>query len=383
LHPLSVTARDVIDRLTAPEGYPLASAPRSDEEPVGRYAALFGRDALITALQVLPIRPTMAEATLGALGARQGRRTCAARAEEAGKILHEYWPSAPAWHRDRGWPVGRTGSLHYFGSVDATALFLVLAARVGFTAPAVDLALEWLVESLSDSGLVTYTGHRTGGLYHQGWRDGEWENEEAGVRWPDGSQVQGPVAVASAQAFAYVALRAHGLPEQAGRLAEAVDGAFFRHGEPWPALAVDGDGRAVPTMASEMGILLWSGMLRGRRIEPTVAALSSLSTRWGIRTISPAHPCFSPDAYHLGAVWPFECWFAWGGLRRVGAVDLAREVRTGVLDALRVLGQMPECFAVPLDEREPTLIARATRTQAWTAGAAWALENEWDGLGDP
>jgi glycogen debranching enzyme len=383
MHPLSDSALDVIDTLTAEHGYPLASAPPSDDEPVGRYAALFGRDALITALQFLPVRPGMAGSTLQALGARQGRRSCAARAEEVGKILHEYWPTAPAWHREHGWPIGSTGSLHYFGSVDATPLYLILAARVGLQDATVDLAMEWLETALSDTGLLTYTGHREGGLYDQGWRDGIWGKKDVGVRWPDGSHVEGPVAVASAQAFAYEALRSHGRHTEARRLAEAVDAAFFRHGEPWPALAVDGHGVAVPTQASEMGVLLWSGILGPERIRPTVAALSSLSTRWGLRTISRSHPCFAPDAYHLGAVWPFECWFAWGGLRRAGADDLARNVQAGVLDAIAVLREMPECYAVPLEEQEPTLVSRATRTQAWTAGATWALENEWDGLAGP
>jgi glycogen debranching enzyme len=266
--------------------------------------------------------------------------------------------------------------------VDATPLYLILAARVGLHDSTVDLALDWLDTSLSGSGLLTYTGQRKGGLYDQGWRDGTWDREDGGIRWPDGSHVESPVAVASAQAFAYEALRSHGLDTKARELAEAVDAAFFRHGEPWPAIAVDGHGRAVGTRASEMGILLWSGILKPERIEPTVAALSSLSTRWGLRTISADHPCFAPDAYHLGAVWPFECWFTWGGLRRVGADHRARAVREGVLEAIALLREMPECYAVPLDEIEPMLVSRATRTQAWTAGAVWALENEWDGLAD-
>jgi glycogen debranching enzyme len=380
MEPLSDEACAVIDRLTTAEGYPLASAPPSKDEPIGRYAALFGRDALITSLQMLPVRPAMVEATLRALGARQGRRECELRAEEVGKILHEYWPRAQDWHRRHGWPVGPRGSLYYFGSVDSTPLFLILAARTGQDDSAVRSALEWLEKSLSETGLLTYEGHRTGGLYHQGWRDGLRDKEGVGIRWPDGAPVEGPVAVASAQAFAYEALLSHGLGTQARSLAEAVDSAFFGHGAPWPALAVDGEGRPVPAKASEMGILLWSGVLRPERIEATVDALSSLLTRWGLRTVSTDHACFSPDAYHFGAVWPFECWFAWGGLSRVGAKDLAGSVKDGVLDAIARLGQMPECYAVPMDESEPALVARATRTQAWTAGAAWALENEWDAL---
>lgn len=377
--PLSQSALSAIDSLVTAEGWPMASAPRSNTEPVGRYAALYGRDSLITALQVLPMRPEMAASTLRALEKRQGRDTNEPLAEEEGKILHEDWTQAPDWHREQAWPVAPNGSFRYFGAVDSTPIYLILAARVGAHGPSVDAALRWLRKALAGSGLLTYMGPRTAGLYHQGWRDGIWGKSGVGVRWPDGSQVEGPVAVASAQAFAYEALRAHGLLDDAEDLAQAVDKAFFQHGEEWPAIAIDGRGRAVPTMASEMGILLWADILRPARVEPTVAAIASLRSAWGLRTISPIHPCFSPTAYHLGAVWPFESWLAWGGLRRVGADDLATSVRDGVLGAIERLEAMPECYAAPLDNGEPVIPARATQMQAWTAGAVWAFENQWSG----
>jgi glycogen debranching enzyme len=358
----------------------MASAPPSEREPVGRYAALYGRDSLITSLQVLPPRPNIARSTLRVLGERQGRASNKALAEEAGKILHEDWPNAPDWHREHAWPVADNGTLRYFGTVDATPLYLILAARLGVRGPSVDAALRWLRRSLARSGLLTYNGPRRGGLYHQGWRDGIWGKDGVGIRWPDGTQVEGPVAVASAQALAYEALRSHGFLAEAEDLAKAVDEAFFRHGEDWPAVAVDGRGRAVPTMASEMGFLLWADILSPPRIQPTVDAIDSLLSRWGLRTISPTHPCFSPFAYHLGAVWPFESWFAWGGLRRVGADGLAKSLRDRVLDAIEHLDAMPECYAAPLDDSEPIIPSRATQMQAWTAGAVWALENEWSGL---
>jgi glycogen debranching enzyme len=374
---LSQRALVAVDSLVTVEGWPKASAPPSDAEPIGRYATLYGRDSLITSLQVLPCRPRIAAATLQALGSRQGRTDNEALAEERGKILHEDWTQAPNWHRNHGWPIDGDGSLRYFGAVDSTPLYLILAARVGASGPNVDAALRWLRTSLAGTGLLTYGGHVTGGLYHQGWRDGIWGKDGVGVRWPDGSQVEGPVAVASAQALAYEALRSHGFMADAEDLAQAVDEAFYRHGEDWPAIAVDGEGRAVPTMASEIGILLWSDILRPPRIQPAVDAIESLLCRWGLRTISPLHPCFSPTAYHLGAIWPFESWFAWGGLRRVGADGLAKSLRDRVLNAIEHLHAMPECYAAPLDDSEPFIPARATRMQAWTAGAVWALENEW------
>ncbi|MEU4694716.1 hypothetical protein [Actinoplanes sp. NPDC023714] len=365
------------------EGFLTASAAPAADEPVGRYATLFGRDALIAALQVLPVRPAIAAATVASLGSRQGRRHVPQTSEEPGKIPHEDWEVAPQWHREHAWPVAPDGSLRYFGSVDSTSLYLIVAARLGISDGTVAAALEWLRSGLTANGLITYDGHREGGLYHQGWRDGLWDKEGSGIRWPSGDQVEGPVAVASAQAFAYEALRCHGFDADADRLADAVEETFFGHGEPWPALAVDGHGRAVPTKASEIGILLWSGLLKPARIAPAVTALESLMTPWGPRTISSEHPSFAPDAYHLGSVWPFECWFTWGALRRYGASGLARRVAEGVLDAVEVLGCMPECYAAPLDGGPPFVPRRATRLQAWTAGAVWALTSDWDGKSSP
>jgi glycogen debranching enzyme len=379
---ISEAALAVVDTLVTSDGWPMASAPLSADEPVGRYASLYGRDFVITALQVLPQRPGIAAATLRALGDRQGHGTDPVTGEEPGKILHEDWVEAPSWHRRHAWPVTSGGALRYFGSVDATPLYLILAARTGNRGPAVEAALQWLRQSLSRAGLLTYTGHRVGGLFHQGWRDGILGKPGVGICWPDGSQVEPPIAVASAQAFAYEALRSHGLLSEAEALAAQVDEGFFRHGAPWPALAVDGHGDAVPTMASEIGILLWSGILRPERIGSSVAALASLCCRWGLRTISPRHLCFEATAYHLGAVWPFESWLAWGGLRGVGAHWLATAIRKGVLDAVAHLGCWPECYGVPLDGSVPILLKRATRVQAWTAGAVWAFVHEWDGRDD-
>src|SRR3954471_336838 len=127
---LSTRALQVIDGLLTDEGYVMASAPPAADEPIGRYPTLFGRDALITALQVLPVRREIAAATLRALGSRQGRMNVKATAQEPGKILHEDWSAAPEWHRMHDWPVASDGSLRYFGSVDATCLYLILAARV-------------------------------------------------------------------------------------------------------------------------------------------------------------------------------------------------------------------------------------------------------------
>src|SRR5712691_1841397 len=149
---LSNIALTLLGRLTAPEGWPMASMPPSSDEPNGHYACLFGRDSLITALQVLPARPAMARAVLEALGNRRGRKMDMASHEEPGKILHEDRIEALPWMSSAGWPVVSDGSMRYFGSVDSTALFLILAARTGFSGPAVEEALEWLLRALQPTG---------------------------------------------------------------------------------------------------------------------------------------------------------------------------------------------------------------------------------------
>jgi glycogen debranching enzyme len=278
-----------------------------------------------------------------------------------------------------GWPVAANGSMRYFGSVDSTPLFLILAAHMGFSGPAVEEALDWLLRALRPTGLLTYIGHESGGLSHQGWRDELPEAPGMGVRWPDGRDIERPVAIASAQGWAFNALIAHGYRTEANALANQVEQTFFTHGELWPALAVDGAGKAVATLTSEIGILLWSGILNHHRVKDAVTALDRLASAWGLYTVAPEHPIFSPTAYHYGAIWPFECWFAWGGLRAAGAYTQAENLRRGVLRAIELLGGMPECYAVPLDGSNPSIIGESTRTQAWTAGAVWALEHDWDG----
>ena len=110
-------------------------------------------------------------------------------------------------------------------------------------------------------------------------------------------------------------------------------------------------------------------------------ALPDVLTPWGLRTLSAEHPQFHPHAYHRGAVWPFDSWIGWGGLRAAGLEEEAERLRAGVLDALDRLGGAPELYAVGADGPEP--VAIANHVQAWTVGARWALEHDWDGMLSP
>ena len=131
-----------LEPLLSGEGWVYASTPPLAEGDPGRYHALFGRDSLICALQVLPAQPDVARSTLRALAALQGRRDDPETDEQPGKILHEYRPDAPTWHTEHGWPV-RDGELRYYGSSDSTPWFLVLLATLGDEALTVELEPAW------------------------------------------------------------------------------------------------------------------------------------------------------------------------------------------------------------------------------------------------
>jgi glycogen debranching enzyme len=393
-----VTAVAELDPLLSDEGWPYASLPPQEPGDPGRFHALFGRDSLICALQVMPAAPEVARATLRALAARQGRVDDPASDEQPGKILHEYRPVADAWFRDAGWPV-RDGALLYYGTADATSWFLIVLAALDDAAlraelePAWRAAAGWLVGALdAGGGLVRYGPLRgRGGLEQQGWRDATppvaEQEEGSGIVRPDGSAPAPPLADADCQAAAVAALDAlHRLdpqgdwPAHAAALRAEVTARFAPHdGAEW-ALAIEADGAVVTGAGSQLGWLLWAGALDGDAAAAAAERLvrPDVLTDFGLHTLSSAHPAFRSDAYHRGGVWPFDSWLGWGGLRAAGREEEAERVRAGVLAALDRLGLAPELYAVTrAGALEP--IAIANRVQAWTVGARWALEHEWDG----
>jgi glycogen debranching enzyme len=144
-------------------------------------------------------------------------------------------------------------------------------------------------------------------------------------------------------------------------------------------MAIDAGDERVEGAGSQIGWLLWADALP-QDARPAYADRLSrpdILTDWGLRTLSSDHPQFAPEAYHRGAVWPFDCWLGWAGLRAAGAADAADRVRSGVLDALERLRGAPELYAVT--DSGPRRIAIANQIQAWTVGARFALEREWDG----
>lgn len=177
------------------------------------------------------------------------------------------------------------------------------------------------------------------------------------------------------------ALRALALLSGESRWAAEAAALVARVGESFDpqTLAVAGDGARVSGAGSQLGWLLWADALpegdRARFAERL--CLPDVLSPYGLRTLSSEHPLHTAGAYHRGAVWPFDSWLGWGGLRAAGRAAAAEQLRRGVLEAIEAIGGAPELFAVGPDG--PREIAIANRVQAWTVGARWALEHEWDG----
>ncbi len=375
----------MIDDVLSEEGWPYASTAPVEEGDPGRFHALFGRDSLITSLQLLPARPDVARATLHALARLQGREDHPGTLEEPGKIGHEFRDAAPDGFRESGWP--DEGEFRYYGTADATSWFLVVMAASGEQGlePSWRAAGEWLDRALErGGGLVRHAPGEWGALTQQGWRDAitpESQGQGSGILRPDGKQPEWPLADVDSQATAHAALRALGRlsgdprwERLAGALRERL-GALGAE-----AMAVDAAGDVVPGAGSQLGWLLWADALDGGAREAAAERLvqPDVLTAYGLRTLSSASPVFDPQYYHRGSVWPFDSWLGWGGLRANGREAEAERVRTGVLAALDQLGRAPELYAVTTDDHVET-VPLANRVQAWTIGARHALEHHWDG----
>jgi glycogen debranching enzyme len=380
-----------LDEVLSAEGWPYASAPPVEPGDPGRFHALFGRDSLITSLQVLPDRPAVARATLRALAARQGRTDDPGTQEEPGKIGHEFRPAPPESFVAAGWP--DAGEFRYYGTADATPWFLVLLAALNDAALTAELAdawraaAAWLERALdAGGGLLRHSpGAFPGGLTQQGWRDtidAAADADGGGFVRADGTNPEPPLADADTQAVAVAALRAAATlsgdaawRERERALRERVSTLYTPE-----VMAIEGGDVPVAGAGSQLGWLLWADALEPDAAATAAERLSApdILTDFGLRTLSSAAPQFDDHAYHRGTIWPFDSWLGWGGLRAAGRAAEAERVRTGVLAALDRLGRSPELYVVTTaGELEP--LPLSNRVQAWTAGARWALANHWDG----
>lgn len=368
--------------------------PQDDVVAAGApwFMALFGRDSLLTSWMALPFAPTLALGTLRTLARLQGTRSDPMTEEEPGKILHEV-----RLGMDHGLALG--GSSVYFGSVDATPLFVVLvdrALRWGAPAdeiralmPAVDAALGWMTSDgdRDGDGFLEYQRRTDRGLLNQGWKD-----SHDGITFADGRIALAPIALAEVQGYAYAAYRARAhladvleagrgadaWRERAAALQRAFDDAFWLADRGWYAVALDRDKQPVDSLASNMGHCLWSGIVPQHRAPQVADALLSpeLFTGFGIRTLSSGAARYNPVGYHTGTVWPHDTTLALSGLVRYGLSGHAERVVGGLLRAAEVFdGRLPELFCGfgADDKAVPVPYPASCSPQAWAAAAPYEL----------
>ncbi|MDG4761751.1 glycogen debranching N-terminal domain-containing protein [Micromonospora sp. WMMD710] len=358
------------------------------------FMTLFGRDSIITSLQVLPFLPELIPPTILMLVGLQGHRVDDFRDEEPGKILHELRYGETAGFEEQP-------HSPYYGSADSTPLFIILideyerwtgdAALVKRLEPHVRAALEWIdtYGDLLGTGYLWYqTRNPETGLQNQCWKD-SWD----AISYADGRMPGFPRATCELQGYAYDAkIRAARLartfwndPEYADRLEREAaelkrrfnhdfwiaDGGYY-------ALALDADGRQVDALTSNIGHLLWSGIVDESRAGKVVEHLLGprLFSGWGIRTLGEDEGRYNPIGYHVGTVWPFDNSIIAWGLWRYGFREEAGLICDAMLAASRYFdGRLPEAFAgyARTLTEYPVEYPTACSPQAWSAGTPLLL----------
>lgn len=376
----------------------LATTASPDAEFVAAGApwffTLFGRDSLWVARMLVPLGADLPLGTLRTLAAMQGTRVDPATAEQPGKILHEL-------RRGEFGIPGEGVQLppRYFGTVDATALWICLLAdlhRAGHPLeelrefrPALEAALAWM-RDFGDSdgdGLLEYIDESGHGLSNQGWKD-----SGDSVQWRDGTLAEGPVALCEVQAYAVEAalggadlldaLGGDGAPWRAW--ARTVSDAFrarFWIETPegrYPAIALDGAKRPVDTLTSNLGHLLGTGLLSADEARTVADHLvsESLASGFGLRTLSTEAAGYWPLGYHVGSVWTHDTAIAISGLAREGFRAEAAKLAEGLLRAAVAFDyRIPELYSgdAATDAPAPVPYPAACRPQGWSAASAVAV----------
>jgi glycogen debranching enzyme len=355
------------------------------------FCAPFGRDALITAYEALTLNPDFATESLRTLAALQGKKFNPDTEEEPGKIFHEL----------RFGEMARAGEIPhspYYGSIDSTPLFVIVAEALHRFAgdmaflrelrPSLEAALGWIdARSEGATKFVRYEKQSPNGLQNQGWKD-----SRAGVSFPDGRRAEPPIALVEVQGYcadAYARgaelFRALGeealarvYEERAANMRELINRAFWMAEANRYAYAIDGRERVLPTVVSNIGHLLWSRVAPPDRATATAHTLlaSSSFSGFGIRTLASDQPVYNPLSYHNGTVWPHDNALIVAGLVSYGLHHEAMKTFDGLAAAMAYFRdrRLPELFC-GIGKRSGAVVRYpvACSPQAWASAAPLLL----------